>query len=147
MIATIAPSSNHYDQTLSTLRYAHKASKIKVSFKFNQIPIHQLINEKSSTDDSRRIYIENMECLKNKLKKVETDNVMNDLKIANIDRIGYGMVNYKTDEKLKDELKNEPNVDHINESINLITNINSKLNKKYESHLIEKIKELFKDYL
>lgn len=60
MIATIAPASNNYDQTLSTLRYANTASKIKISFKLsnlslNSSPVNQRLNY-----DSKRMFIEHL---------------------------------------------------------------------------------------
>ena len=122
MIATVAPTSNHYDQTLSTLRYAHKASKIKVSFKFNQVIVSsQLLDDQKLNDSSiKRLYIEHMDSLRDKMKR---------------DRLQSTPI--KSTESVT-----RVQIDSPDQRPEIVSKI---VNQTYKSILIEKIKEIFKD--
>lgn len=61
MICAISPSSDNYDETLSTLRYADQAKKIKC---------HAVVNESEADKKIRELQNENDE-LKNLLKKLQ----------------------------------------------------------------------------
>lgn len=61
MICAISPSNDNYDETLSTLRYADQAKKIKC---------HAIVNESEADKKIRELQKENDE-LKNLLKKLQ----------------------------------------------------------------------------
>lgn len=61
MICAISPSNNNYDETLSTLRYADQAKKIKCN---------AVVNESEADKKIRELQKENDE-LKNLLKKLQ----------------------------------------------------------------------------
>lgn len=60
MICAISPSDNNYDETLSTLRYADQAKKIKC---------HAVINESEADKKIRQLQKENDD-LKELIKKL-----------------------------------------------------------------------------
>lgn len=62
MIANIGPSSNSFDETICTLRYAYAAKRIKNKPKVNEDPKDALIRQ----------YQEEIENLKNRLKEKVT---------------------------------------------------------------------------
>lgn len=64
MICAISPSDDNYDETLSTLRYADQAKKIKC---------HAVINESAADKKIRLLEKENQE-LKEMLKKLRGGN-------------------------------------------------------------------------
>jgi len=45
MIAALSPADSNYDETLSTLRYADRAKRIKTKAVINENPIDKLIRE------------------------------------------------------------------------------------------------------
>ena len=45
MIAALSPADINYDETLSTLRYADRAKKIKTKAVVNENPIDKMIRE------------------------------------------------------------------------------------------------------
>ncbi len=55
MICAISPSNNNYDETLSTLRYADQAKKIKC---------HAVVNESETDKKIRMLENENLELKK-----------------------------------------------------------------------------------
>lgn len=61
MICAVSPSNNNYDETLSTLRYADQAKKIKC---------HAIVNESEADKKIRELQNENNE-LKELLKKLQ----------------------------------------------------------------------------
>lgn len=61
MICAISPSNDNFDETLSTLRYANQAKKIKC---------HAVVNESEADKKIRELQKENEE-LKNLLKKLQ----------------------------------------------------------------------------
>lgn len=61
MICAISPSNNNYEETLSTLRYADQAKKIKC---------HAIVNESEADKKIRELQKENQE-LKELLKKLQ----------------------------------------------------------------------------
>ena len=65
MICAISPSSNNYDETLSTLRYADQAKKIKC---------HAVVNESEADKKIRMLQTENTE-LKLLLQQLQSGNI------------------------------------------------------------------------
>lgn len=61
MIANISPSSSSYEETLSTLRYADRAKRIKNQPKVNEDPKDTLLRE----------YAEQIEMLKQQLNTIK----------------------------------------------------------------------------
>lgn len=45
MVACLSPADNNYDETLSTLRYAHRAKNIKNKPKINEDPKDALLRQ------------------------------------------------------------------------------------------------------
>lgn len=64
MICALSPSTNNYDETLSTLRYADQAKKIK---------LHAVVNESEQDKMIRELREEN-ERLKNLLQNFNSGN-------------------------------------------------------------------------
>lgn len=153
MIATIAPSSNHYDPTLSTLRYANKASKIRVSFRFNQLPAKPSNGEQSAASNGKqRLFIEQVEHLRTKKETADSESDRSGDRSSSVDRSSNAdRSSDRNDQTRKDAAgKSETEKPVSSESTrrpDIVEALRTPAYKFYESHLIEKITELFKDFL
>ena len=67
MLATVSPSIENYDESLSTLRYAHNARSIVNEAKVNEDPNAALIRELRAEVEALRAQI----LLENALKKLQ----------------------------------------------------------------------------
>ncbi|KAL4504232.1 hypothetical protein ABPG72_021070 [Tetrahymena utriculariae] len=129
MICAISPSNDNYDETLSTLRYADQAKKIKNKAIINESAVDKLIRElteenqklKSTIQDLRNKMLQNpnnlsakeVEELEDELQAM--DELMNDMKITHQQRV---------EEYEKEEHEQEENEDNIIEQKIHLTNLN-----------------------
>eukprot|EP00817_Percolomonadidae_sp_ATCC50343_P000188 CAMPEP_0117419504 /NCGR_PEP_ID=MMETSP0758-20121206/1044_1 /TAXON_ID=63605 /ORGANISM="Percolomonas cosmopolitus, Strain AE-1 (ATCC 50343)" /LENGTH=1020 /DNA_ID=CAMNT_0005200591 /DNA_START=246 /DNA_END=3305 /DNA_ORIENTATION=- len=75
MIATISPASDNYNETLSTLRYAHRAKQIQNVASVNEDPNAKIINDLK----------EEIKLLKSKLQKNQNQSPSHGADIAQLD--------------------------------------------------------------
>jgi len=58
MICAISPSNDNYEETLSTLRYADQAKKIKNKATVNESATDKLIRELSEENDKLKLFMQ-----------------------------------------------------------------------------------------
>ena len=134
MIATIAPSSNHYDPTLSTLRYANKARKIKYSFRFSQLPANQSNVDQKPSNGKQRFIVSQVETGP-EVQKTDSESQKSDTNRRQTDAAERGATSgtLTTDDSTSRPV--------LGEEFRLSSYT------LYKSNLIEKISELFKEIL
>ena len=132
MICAISPSSNNYDETLSTLRYADQAKKIKC---------HAIINESEADKKIRQLQNENIELKKmiQKLQKVDVKNFseFNELDMGNNEKLDDYV--HKDIVKEHEEKENEMHQKIKDLEETLIAN--NMMMKEFEKSFEEKLKE------
>lgn len=131
MICAISPSSNNYDETLSTLRYADQAKKIKC---------HAVVNESAADKKIRMLQNENDE-LKNLLKQLQSGNFKGLPKnlIGNTkDQNKEGFVPEKIlKEKQEKELEMQKKIQDLEETLQA----NNMMMEEYAKTFEERLKE------
>mmetsp|Transcript_18996 Transcript_18996/g.15559 ORF Transcript_18996/g.15559 Transcript_18996/m.15559 type:complete len:219 (+) Transcript_18996:589-1245(+) len=108
MICALSPSSDNYEESLSTLRYANRAKQIKNKPKVNEDPKDALIKEYQDKIMEMSKLLNNPSALKNKLKELnpnDTDDQLED-KLNKYESQFNSMSNSLID---KDRLLNDQN--------------------------------------
>lgn len=132
MICAISPSSNNYDETLSTLRYADQAKKIKC---------HAVINESEADKKIRQLQNENIELKKmiQDLQKGKTNNSneINDLDLGDDDR----MDNFIDEDLIKEHKEKEIEMQTKIKDLEETLTANNMMMKEFEKSFEEKLRE------
>lgn len=59
MICAVSPSNDNFEETLSTLRYADQAKKIKNKATVNESATDKLIRELTEENDKLKLFMQN----------------------------------------------------------------------------------------
>lgn len=127
MICAISPAEDNYEETLSTLRYADRAKRIKC---------HAIINESETDKKIRLLQKENLE-LKQMIMEMQQGNVKN---IQNIERVlgedsfSLNIVNGDGEEE---KLMLEQKIKKLQETLNTHNKIIEDYEKSFEQKLLE----------
>ena len=122
MICALSPSSNNYDETLSTLRYADQAKKIKC---------HAVINESETDRKIRELQSENDE-LKKLLQKLNSGDIT---KLKEMGGEGNNQSQQKIDNEREKEL--EKKIRELQENLKANTMVMEEFEKTFEDKLKE----------
>ncbi|EAR96121.2 kinesin motor catalytic domain protein (macronuclear) [Tetrahymena thermophila SB210] len=146
MICAISPSNDNYDETLSTLRYADQAKKIKNKAIINESAVDKLIREltqenqklKSTIQELRNKMLQNpnnlsakeVEELEDELQAM--DELMNDMKITHQQRVEeYEKEEHEQEENEDDIIEQKIHLTNLNEDPVLNNKIKFSLDKEY----------------
>jgi hypothetical protein len=76
MICAISPSRDNYDETMSTLRYANEAKRIKNNAKINESEVDKMIRELQEENQRLKEILSKMQGSGSKPKDAEITNIM-----------------------------------------------------------------------
>lgn len=110
MICAISPASDNYEETLSTLRYADRAKKIKNKPVVNESDSDKLIRELRAENERLKKLLEGRQDPNNKVKNGEGENDEEDDEeiAANLNQMNKEMDNFlKTKDEKRQEAKEE----------------------------------------
>lgn len=103
MICAISPSRDNYDETMSTLRYANEAKRIKNNAKINESEVDKMIRELQEENERLKNLLLKMQGSGVKPKDAEVKNILT--QIEELD----GAIRAKTGVEAKDPKEMDPN--------------------------------------